>query len=148
LDSNDIVKCIQNAAKPVFDPMRFCVFLGTLAAASGLFGCVCPAEDAASQKRDEAIPAPKYLKTKLAPGCTIPVIDVSGEKHRQVIADREVGQYLGHRTTVLLEDGRTAVHFHPGGVGSQAEAVGDLACRDLREKERRVGEDHECAKVS
>lgn len=29
-------------------------------------------------------------------GYTIPVIDLAGQKHRQVIVDREPGQYLGH----------------------------------------------------
>ena len=40
-------------------------------------------------------------------GYTIPTIDLSAEKHRQIIVDREKGQYLGHPTTVLLEDGKT-----------------------------------------
>ena len=37
----------------------------------------------------------------------IPTIDLSGESHRQVIVDREPGQYLGHTTTALMEDGKT-----------------------------------------
>ena len=37
-------------------------------------------------------------------GYSIPTIDLSKETQRQVIVDREPGQYLGHVTTVLLED--------------------------------------------
>jgi hypothetical protein len=40
-------------------------------------------------------------------GYSIPIIDLSKERQRQVIVDREAGQYLGHPTTVLLEDGKT-----------------------------------------
>jgi len=32
---------------------------------------------------------------------------------RQVVVDREPGQYLGHPTTVLLEDGRTMIAVYP-----------------------------------
>ena len=46
-------------------------------------------------------PMPKYY--------TIPTIDLAHETHRQVIIDRESGQYLGHPTTVLLEDNRTMI---------------------------------------
>ena len=47
--------------------------------------------------------------------CTIPLIDLSGETDRQVVVDREAGQYLGHPTTVLLEDGRTMIIVYPKG---------------------------------
>ncbi len=53
-------------------------------------------------------------------GYTIPVIDLSGDKKRQVIVDREEGQYLGHPTTVLLEDGRTMLAVYPKGHGRGA----------------------------
>ncbi len=36
------------------------------------------------------------------------------------IVDRETGQYLGHPTTVLLEDGRTMIAVFPRGHGSGA----------------------------
>lgn len=48
----------------------------------------------------------------------IPLIDLSAETHRQVIVDREPGQYLGHPTTVLLEDGKTILCVYPTGHGS------------------------------
>jgi hypothetical protein len=50
-------------------------------------------------------------------GYSIPIIDLSGEKHRQVIVDREEGQYLGHPTTCLLEDGKTMLCVYPKGHG-------------------------------
>src|SRR5690606_22975645 len=34
---------------------------------------------------------------------------------RQVVVDREPGQYLGHPTTVLLEDGRAMLCVYPEG---------------------------------
>jgi len=62
--------------------------------------------------------APKNHKSRLAPGYTIPTVDISGEKQRQVIVDREPGQYLGHPTTVLLEDGRTMLIVYPRGMAA------------------------------
>ena len=69
------------------------------------------------QKVDVVIAPPKNLKTKLAPGYTIPIVDISGEKERQVIVDREKGQYLGHPTTLLLEDNKTMLIVYPKGHG-------------------------------
>ena len=53
-------------------------------------------------------------------GYSIPTIDLAGQKHRQVVVDREPGQYLGHPTTVLLEDGKTIVAVYPKGHGRGA----------------------------
>ena len=47
----------------------------------------------------------------------ITTIDISNDTNRQVIVDREKGQYLGHVTTVLLEDGKTIVAVYPKGHG-------------------------------
>jgi hypothetical protein len=44
-------------------------------------------------------------------------IDLSGDIQRQVVVDRERGQYLGHPTTVLLEDGKTILAVYPKGHG-------------------------------
>ncbi|MCD6347182.1 MAG: exo-alpha-sialidase [Bacteroidales bacterium] len=52
-----------------------------------------------------------------APGFSIPIIDLSFEKERQVVIDKEEGQYLGHPTTVLLEDGKTMYIVYPKGHG-------------------------------
>lgn len=53
-------------------------------------------------------------------GYSIPLIDLAGETDRQVVVDREEGQYLGHPTTVLLEDGRTMLCVYPKGHGRGA----------------------------
>lgn len=47
-------------------------------------------------------------------------IDLSKETHRQIVVDREPGQYLGHVSTVLLEDGRTILAVYPKGHGKGA----------------------------
>lgn len=51
---------------------------------------------------------------------TIPLLDLAGETGRQVVVDREPGQYLGHPTTVLLEDGKTILCVYPKGHGRGA----------------------------
>jgi hypothetical protein len=53
-------------------------------------------------------------------GYTIPFIDLAGQTQRQVVVDREPGRYLGHPTTVLLEDGRTIIAVYPQGHGAGA----------------------------
>ena len=80
----------------------------------------CSAQQTAEQKRDTTLTAPKGLKTKLAPGYTIPVVDISADRDRQVVVDREAGQYLGHPTTLLLEDNHTILTVYPKGHGRGA----------------------------
>jgi hypothetical protein len=55
-----------------------------------------------------------------ARGYSIPIVDLAGQMYRQVIVDREAGQYLGHPATVLLEDGRTMIAVYPKGHGRGA----------------------------
>ena len=50
-------------------------------------------------------------------GYTIPTLDIAGEAHRQVVVDREAGQYLGHPSTLLLPDERTILIAYPKGHG-------------------------------
>ena len=50
-------------------------------------------------------------------GYSIPTIDLSKQSHRQIIVDREKGQYLGHPSTVLLEDNKTMLVLYPKGHG-------------------------------
>lgn len=50
-------------------------------------------------------------------GHSIPLVDLAHDTGRQVVVDREPGQYLGHPTTVLLEDGRTLLAVYPKGHG-------------------------------
>ncbi len=51
---------------------------------------------------------------------SIPTVDLAAETHRQVVVDREPGQYLGHPTTLLLEDGKTILCVYPKGHGKGA----------------------------
>jgi BNR repeat-like domain len=53
-------------------------------------------------------------------GYSVPLVDLATQTGRQVVVDREPGQYLGHPTTVLLEDGRTIVAVYPKGHGRGA----------------------------
>ena len=83
--------------------------------------CLTPAlAQTKLQKADITLAPPKNLKTKLPPGYTIPIVDISGETQRQVIVDREKGQYLGHPTTVLLDDQTTMLTVYPKGHGRGA----------------------------
>ena len=54
------------------------------------------------------------------PYLRIPVIDLDKDTFRQVIVDKEEGQYLGHPTTVLLEDDKTILAVYPKGHGQGA----------------------------
>tara|TARA_B100000579_G_C22840602_1_gene861254 strand:+ start:148 stop:1308 length:1161 start_codon:yes stop_codon:yes gene_type:complete len=59
-----------------------------------------------------------HAEDKIQPkGYSIPTIDLSRQAHRQVVVDREKGQYLGHPTTVLLEDDKTMLAVYPKGHG-------------------------------
>lgn len=53
-------------------------------------------------------------------GYSIPLIDLAFDTARQVIVDKEPGQYLGHPTTVLLEDQKTILSVYPKGHGKGA----------------------------
>jgi hypothetical protein len=53
-------------------------------------------------------------------GYSIPIVDLANERSRQAIVDREPDQYLGHPTTVLLEDDRTMIAVYPEGHGRGA----------------------------
>jgi hypothetical protein len=82
-------------------PMRFLILLLLAAVASPLLQAAEP---------NAHYPATKYPTT----------IDLNDQSHRQVVVDREPGQYLGHPTTCLLEDGRTLLCVYPKGHGRGA----------------------------
>lgn len=44
-------------------------------------------------------------------------IDLNDDIARQIVVDKEEGQYLGHVTTVLLEDNKTMIAVYPKGHG-------------------------------
>ncbi|TKG96422.1 exo-alpha-sialidase [Puteibacter caeruleilacunae] len=50
-------------------------------------------------------------------GFDLPIVDLDQESAMQVVIDKEKGQYLGHPTTVLLEDGKTIFCVFPKGHG-------------------------------
>lgn len=69
------------------------------------------------------VPAMAFAQEKAPPAkpaFTIPLIDLNDQLDRQVIVDREKGQYLGHPTTLLLEDGKTILCVYPKGHGKGA----------------------------
>lgn len=47
----------------------------------------------------------------------IPLLDLAHDESRQTIVDRDPEQYLGHPSSVLLEDGRTIIIVYPEGHG-------------------------------
>ena len=47
----------------------------------------------------------------------IPVVDLDHRLDLQVVVDKEEGVYLGHPSTVLLEDGKTILIVYPKGHG-------------------------------
>ncbi len=65
-----------------------------------------------------SISIPLAAQQAPAPGpFTIPLIDLDQESSMQIIVDKEEGQYLGHPTTVLLEDNKTMLCVYPKGHG-------------------------------
>jgi len=70
---------------------------------------------AARPKKDASV-----TKSTMSRGYTIPVIDLDSRKDLQVVVDRQKGQYLGHPTTVLFEDGKTMIAVYPKGHGRGA----------------------------
>ncbi len=88
---------------------------------------ICGLAFAETGKSEGRKPAPR--------GFSIPLIDLDQHSHRQVVVDREKGQYLGHVTTVLLEDHKTIIAVYPKGHGRGAivmkrSADGGLAWSD------------------
>src|SRR5437870_2412481 len=77
-----------------------------------LFSALCVPALADEKTRDEKAPVKR--------GYSIPLVDLVGETERQVVVDREPGQYLGHPTTLLLEDSRTLLIVYPKSHGRGA----------------------------
>jgi hypothetical protein len=51
--------------------------------------------------------------TSVSYGTSPILLDLNDDTHRQVVVDREAGQYLGHPTTTLLGDGKTMLCVYP-----------------------------------
>jgi hypothetical protein len=60
------------------------------------------------------------ITSRTALGQEIPFVDLDQRTDLQVVVDREPGKYLGHPTTVLLENGRTILCVYPEGHGKGA----------------------------
>lgn len=66
-----------------------------------------------------SVPASRASPTTSQPAAySIPTLDLSDQPDRQTIVDRQAGQYIGHPTTVLLEDGCTLLCAYPLGHGA------------------------------
>ncbi len=63
---------------------------------------------------------PAGTRREMPRGYSIPLVDLAQQTQRQVTVDREDGQYLGHPSTVLLEDGKTLLCVYPKGHGRGA----------------------------
>jgi hypothetical protein len=50
----------------------------------------------------------------------VPLLDLDKQTHRQTVVDKEPKKYLGHPTTVLLEDNKTMLTVYPQGHGKGA----------------------------
>lgn len=87
-----------------------------------------PAIEPTARRRPCALPVgPSMLRVLLlqvlllqALRAEIPLVDLASETARRSVVDREEGQYLGHPTTVLLEDGKTVLCVYPKGHGKGA----------------------------
>ncbi|MFP6904834.1 MAG: sialidase family protein [Verrucomicrobiota bacterium] len=67
--------------------------------------------------KDDAGPG---YRRDVSRGYTLPIVDLDGQADRQLIIDREEGQYLGHPNTVMLEDQKTIFIAYPKGHGRGA----------------------------
>ena len=67
-----------------------------------------------------AVPAGAQTRPDIMKTITIPLRDFAADAGRRAVVDREAGQYLGHPTTVLLEDGKTILCVYPKGHGRGA----------------------------
>jgi hypothetical protein len=61
-----------------------------------------------------------HVTVSAAEPFSIPQVDLNDRSEWQVVVDRETGQYLGHPTTALLEDGKTILCVYPKGHGRGA----------------------------
>jgi len=101
--------------------------LAVLSCSALLWGCTHrPINTDAGSARTAAPLGPPLVPPLVAslidtrPLLGVPTLDLAADSARQVVVDREPGQYLGHPTTVLLEDGRTILAVYPRGHGEGA----------------------------
>ncbi|KAB1909271.1 hypothetical protein F8279_03900 [Micromonospora sp. AMSO1212t] len=63
------------------------------------------------------LPAGEISDLSMRIDYTIPFLDLKDDTARQVLTDRQAGQYLGQPDSVLLDDGRTIFTVYPRGHG-------------------------------
>jgi hypothetical protein len=81
--------------------------------------CLCCRKGSEVPKAADLLESPAVYPVPIK-GYSIPLIDLANETFRQVVVDRERGQYLGHPATVLLDDGKTIIAVYPKGHGRGA----------------------------
>lgn len=103
-------------------------FICLLGFISYFMACAGPTRDNIAGKAYECIGPLGILKplpdsSRITPGLKgydIPFVDLSERTDLQVVVDKESGQYLGHPTTVLLDDEKTIIAVYPKGHGRGA----------------------------
>ncbi|MEE4114945.1 MAG: hypothetical protein V2I37_02195, partial [Marinilabiliaceae bacterium] len=93
------------------------IISGRIKLATLCFVLVCSACNNRIEEKTDSVYAPAPGEEPEYPYFNLPLIDLDGDEFRQVIVDREPGQYLGHPTTVLLEDNKTMLCVYPKGHG-------------------------------
>ncbi|OQX51175.1 MAG: hypothetical protein B5M54_11180 [Candidatus Aminicenantes bacterium 4484_214] len=63
---------------------------------------------------------PSLPPSSQPPSFQLPIIDLASRQKIQIVIDKDPEHYLGHPTTVLLEDGRTIIVVYPQGHGRGA----------------------------
>lgn len=64
--------------------------------------------------------APFYSQADASDGFDLPIVDLDAREDLRTVVDREKGRYLGHPTTLLMQDGRTILCVYPKGHGRGA----------------------------
>ena len=95
--------------------MRFCRSHHPIVLLSLVVTAACGMDEEASD-RTEAVSSSHTLQTAHEEVFGVPLVDLAEDFQRQGVEDREPGQYLGHPTTQLLEDG-TLLAVYPMGHG-------------------------------
>ncbi|MCD6339040.1 MAG: DUF3472 domain-containing protein [Verrucomicrobia bacterium] len=79
-----------------------------------------PLRSALALPQAQPRPPEDLIPISIARGYYLPLIDLAGETERQTVVDYEPGQYLGHPSACLLEDGKTILCVYPKGHGRGA----------------------------
>lgn len=82
--------------------------------------CLVPPCFCAVMAGDEPLTTVAQVQPKQDQPNQVPQLDLAADESLRTIVDREAGQYLGHPTTVLLEDGKTMIAVYPKGHGRGA----------------------------